>query len=63
MYHRHGNHFGHTRWYSYVMYVKWKLVSVCLEIVLVTAQDRCMVCAKCTTFMEILLGRPDGTSG
>jgi hypothetical protein len=25
MYHGPGNHFGHTRWYSYVMYVKWKL--------------------------------------
>jgi hypothetical protein len=44
MYHGHGNCFGHTRWYSYVMYVKWKLVSVCLEIVLVLVQDRCMVC-------------------
>jgi hypothetical protein len=37
MYHGHGNRFGHTRWYSYVMYVKWKLVSVCLDIVLVLA--------------------------
>jgi hypothetical protein len=45
MYHRHGNRFGHTRWYSYVMYVKRKLLSVCLEIVLVLAQDRCTVCA------------------
>jgi hypothetical protein len=29
----HGNHFEHTCWYSYVMYVKWKLVLVRLEIV------------------------------
>jgi hypothetical protein len=21
MYHKHGNHIGYTRWYSYVMYV------------------------------------------
>jgi hypothetical protein len=28
------------------MYVKWKLVSVCLEIVLVSVQDRCTVCAE-----------------
>jgi hypothetical protein len=38
MYHGHGNHFEHTRWY-----VKWKLVSVYLEIVLVSTQDRSMV--------------------
>jgi hypothetical protein len=61
MYHRHGNQFGHTRWYSYVMYVKWKLVLVYLEIVLVMTQDRCTVCNKHTTFMEILSGTPDGT--
>jgi hypothetical protein len=37
MHYGHGNHFRHTRWYTYVMYAKWKLVSVCLEIVLVSA--------------------------
>ena len=26
-YHRLRNHFGHTRWYSYVTRLKWKLVS------------------------------------
>jgi len=41
--------------------VKWKLVSVRFEIGLVLAQDRCMVCAKCTLGMEIILGTPDGT--
>jgi hypothetical protein len=35
MYHRSGNHFGHTRWYTYVTWVKWKLVSFGLEIVLI----------------------------
>ena len=39
----------------------WKLVLVHLEVVLVSAQDRCMVCAECTSGMEIVLGTPDGT--
>jgi hypothetical protein len=61
MSHGHGNCFGHTRWYSYVMYVKWKLVSVRLEIALVLVLDRCTVCAECTIGMEIILGTPDAT--
>jgi hypothetical protein len=36
-------------------WVKWKLVSVCSEIVLISAQDRC------TMGMEIALGTPVGT--
>ena len=40
-----------------------KLISVRLEIVLISAQDRCMVCAECTTGMEIILGVADGTLG
>jgi hypothetical protein len=40
------------------MDVKWKLVSVHLEIVLVSAQDRCMVYAKSTTASEIILTHP-----
>jgi hypothetical protein len=28
---------------------------------LISAQDRCTVCTKCTTGMEIILGTPDGT--
>jgi hypothetical protein len=47
-YHMLRNHFGHTRWYFKVMRIKWKLNSVCLEIVLVLTQDTCTVCAKCT---------------
>jgi hypothetical protein len=39
----------------------YKLVSVCLEIVLITMLDRCTVCAKCTMGVEIVLGTPDGT--
>jgi hypothetical protein len=44
------------------MYVKWKLVSVCLVIVLVSAQDRCIVCAERTIGSEIILDTPDGTT-
>jgi hypothetical protein len=32
-----------------------------LEIVLISAQDSCLVCAESTTGMEIILGTPDGT--
>ena len=35
------------------MLVLWKLVSVRLEIVLVSVQDRCMVCAKRTIGLDI----------
>jgi len=41
------------------MEVKWKLVSVRLEIVLVLVQDRCTVCAE--QGMEIILEAHDGT--
>jgi len=37
----------------------WNLVSVHLEVVLVSAQDRCTVCAECTSAMEIILGTPE----
>jgi hypothetical protein len=36
-------------------------LSVHLEIVLILMQDSCMVCAECTTGLEIILGAPDGT--
>jgi hypothetical protein len=32
--------------------VKWKLISVRLEIVLISAQDRCTICTKYTTGMK-----------
>ena len=32
-----------------------------LETVLVSVQDRCMVCAKCMKGLEIILDAPDGT--
>jgi hypothetical protein len=43
-YRRLVNHFGHTRWYSYLTWLKWKLVSVHLGIVLVSMHERCTVC-------------------
>ena len=41
--------------------LKWKLVSVDLEIVLILTQDRCTVCAERTIGLEIILNTPDGT--
>jgi hypothetical protein len=38
----------------------WNLISVRLEIVLVSMQDRCMVCAKRTIGSEIVLDALDG---
>ena len=37
------------------------LVSILLDTVLVSVQDRCMVCAKHTIGSEIILDAPDGT--
>jgi hypothetical protein len=37
------------------------LILVCLEIVLVSVQYRCMVYAKQTIGLEIILDAPDGT--
>ena len=62
MYHKHGNHFGHIRWHSNVMLVKWKLILVHLEIVLISKQDRCMICDKHNIGLEIILDAPDGTA-
>jgi cytochrome b len=42
-YQRLENHFGHNRWNSLVTWIMWNLVSVCLEIVLVSVQDRFML--------------------
>ena len=42
------------------MRIKWKLILVHLEIVLILTQDRCTVCAECTIGSEIILDAPDG---
>jgi hypothetical protein len=44
-----------------VILAKWKLISVRLEIVLISKQDRCMVCAKCIIGSEVALGTPEDT--
>jgi hypothetical protein len=59
MYHRLENHFGRTWWNSYVMSLKWKLVSIHLEIVLILTQDRSTVWAKRTVGSEIVLDATD----
>ena len=41
--------------------VMWNLISVSLETVFLSVQDRCMVCAKRTVGSEIVLDAPDGT--
>jgi hypothetical protein len=40
----------------------WNVILVHLEIVLVSAQDRCIVCTKGTIGLEIILDAPDGTT-
>jgi hypothetical protein len=37
------------------------VILVCFVMVLVSEQDRCMVCAKRTIGLEIILDAPDGT--
>jgi hypothetical protein len=41
--------------------VMWSLVLVCFEIVLVSVQDRCTVCAKRIIGSEIVLDALDGS--
>jgi hypothetical protein len=53
-----GNHFGRTQWYSYMTWVKWKLIAVHLEVVLILTQDRYMVCVERTISLEIILDAP-----
>ena len=42
-------------------WVMSNLVLIHLEMVLVSVQDRCTVCAKLTIGLEIVLDAPDGT--
>ena len=41
----------------------WNPNCFCLETVLVSVQDWCMVCARCTIGSEIILDTPDRTLG
>ena len=40
------------------MLVKRKLISIHVEIVLISVQDRCTVCTECNMGVEIALGTP-----
>jgi hypothetical protein len=62
-YHRLRNRFGCTGWYSYVAKLKWKLILVHLEIMLILTQDRCTVFAEPTIGSKIVLDAPDGILG
>jgi hypothetical protein len=44
-----------------VTWVVWNLVLVSLEIVLLSVQDRCMVCTEHAIGIEIVLDALDGT--
>jgi hypothetical protein len=44
-----------------VTWVKWKLVSVRLEIALISTQDKYTVCAEHAIDLEIVLGIPNQT--
>ena len=43
-------------------WVMWNVTCFRLETVLVSVQDRCMVCARRTIGSEIILDAPDGTT-
>ena len=61
-YRRLGHRFGRTRQNSYETWVVWNLTSSRLETVLVPMQDRCMVCARRTIGLAIVLDALDGTT-
>jgi hypothetical protein len=60
-YHRHRNHFGRTRWDTYVTRPKWKLGLFHLEIVLLLMQDWCTICVERNVGLEIVLEALDRT--
>jgi hypothetical protein len=45
-----------------VTWVKWKLISVRLETVLISVKDRCTNWDEHTIGLEIILGANDGTT-
>jgi hypothetical protein len=61
MHYRLRNNFRCSQWYSLVMRLKWKLVLVCFDIVLIMTQDRCIVCTEHTTGSEVIWYAPDRT--
>jgi hypothetical protein len=45
-----------------IMRLKWKLVLVRLDIVVILMKNRCMVCTECTRGSKIILDTSDGTT-
>jgi hypothetical protein len=60
-YHRLRNHFGQNRWNSWLTRLKWMLILVHLEIVVILKQNSWMVCAERSIGSEIILDTSDGT--
>ena len=60
-YHSLISHFGRARWNSYMTWVMSNLVSIHLETVLVSLQNRCTVCAKHTIGSDVIFDALDGT--
>ena len=60
-YHRLRHHFGCNRSYHKLTGLKWKVVSVLSDIVLIMMQDRSTVCIEHTIGAEIVLDTLDGT--
>ena len=58
-YHRLRYHLGRTQWCSEVRRIKWRFVSVHLEIVLILTLDRCTICNERTIGSEIILDEPN----
>ena len=53
--------FGDSVGVGLVTWVMWNLTSFRLETVLVSVQDECMVCTRCTIGLQIILDATDGT--
>jgi hypothetical protein len=60
-YHRLSNRFDQIRWYSEVTRLKWKLIFVHLDIVLILTQDGFILYAERSIGLEIVFDAPDGT--
>ena len=54
------NHFGSTCWY-FGEETQVEVGLICLDIVLILMQDRCMICKEHTICLEINLDAPNGT--
>ena len=62
-YHRLKNLFRSTRWYFWVMSLNWKLVLVCLEIVLIFMHDKCKFLPNLPLVRKLFWTHPTGPLG